>query len=129
MRFRNGMARLTIVGVVIVELMLAGGTYHAWTELNEAKQRLASLPVPATSNGEASSATLNEIMSMSPEEIVRNAAEDNARSDYEYAAATVETKKSDLYLFLGSLVAFPLIAALIFQTLFWVGRGFRNQPA
>jgi hypothetical protein len=126
MRFRNGMARLTIVGVVIVELMLAGGTYHAWTELNEAKQQLASLPPPIASTDEASSATLNE---MSPEEIVRSAAEDSARSDYEYTAATVETKKSALYLFLGSLVAFPLIAAVIFQTLFWIGRGFRKQPA
>ena len=129
MSFHNGITRVTIVGVLIVELMLVGGTYHAWTELNEAKQRLASLPAPVESTGEASSATLNEIASMSAQEVVRSAAEDSARSDYEYTAATIETKKSALYLFLGSLAAFPLIAAVAFQALFWIGRGFRNQAA
>jgi len=125
------MARLTIVGVVIVELILFGNTYRAWTELNEAEQRLASMPVPAISiaSGDDQSATLNEIASSSAEEIVRTAAEDSARRDYEYTAATAATKRGEIYLFIGSLIAFPLAAAVIFQALLWIGRGFRNQTA
>ena len=122
MRFRSGMTRLTIVGVVVVELTLFGGAYHAWTEVNEAERRLAALPVPMSSVEGIQPST-------SIEEIVRSAAEDSARGDYEYTVATVETKKSKLYLLLGSLLAIPLIAAVVFQTLFWIGRGFRNEPA
>ena len=128
MSFRHGITRMTIVGVVIVELILAGTAYRAWTEVNEAEQRLAALPIPGPFGG-GSSASLEDITSSSPEEIARSAAEATARSEYEYTAGTVVTKKSELYLLLGALLAFPILAAIIFQTLFWVGRAFRSQPA
>ena len=131
MRFRNGMARLTIVGVAVFELILIGNTFRAWTELSEAEKRLAALPAlaPSEDDGQSLSGRINETRFSSAEEILRSGAEDSARRDYEYAAATVETRRGELYLFLSSLIAFPLAAALIFQLLFWIGRGFRSQPA
>jgi hypothetical protein len=129
MSFRNGMARLTIVVVVIVELILLGNTYRAWTELSETRQRLAELPFPPPAAGVDEHPCLDPSTPCDPVELIRSGAEDSARREYDYTAATIETKKTELYLLLGSLLLFPLIVAVVFQTLFWVGRGFRNQPA
>jgi hypothetical protein len=123
------MTRLTIIGVAIAELILVGNVYRAWTELNETKQRLAELPVPSPTTGVDERACADPSAPCNPVEMIRRGADDSARREYDYTAATVETKKSELYLLLGSLLAVPLVVAVIFQTLLWVGRGFRNQPA
>src|ERR1044071_6045869 len=98
MNLHNGLARVTIIGVAIVELILVGVSFHAWAELSEAEQRLITLPVPASPTESDQTVGLNGSAISSPEETVRAAAEDSARMDYEYAAATVVTRRGELYL-------------------------------